>query len=569
MIINKLLRRLRFALIVIVCIALQSDLQAHFVFVKSCHNHDSNAHEAVVYFSESGHVDGERLPDRIKSTKLWMRSLDNPTRKPMNISAEDRNGWIAMFADLQKQCAYSLEAHCDYGVYHGSRLSYFAKHVRCDSLEDLNSVARADEFALDIVPSIEASKLVFTTLWQGKPKSGVEIVVEMADGDVQKMRSDRQGKVLTDMGGAGFLVARANYMFDVQGNVNNEAYDGESYYTTLTLSVESPASQSERTDSIGNRADFLPTELPEAVSSFGGVTCDGYLYIYSGHTGKAHDHSKHNLSGHFRRLPLNRTAQWEELATESPLQGLALVTHGGYVYRIGGLRALNEDVDAPDLHSTDAFARFDPATKSWTSLTSLPEARSSHDAVVIGDQLYVVGGWKLDGDEDGTWHNNALVANLTESPVVWQRIPVPFQRRALAAAPVNGKLYVIGGMNEDHDVVRSVSIYDPNTESWNSGPELPGDGMNGFGVSAWNVDGRLYVSGTDGRLHCLSTSGEHWETAGKLAIPRFFHQLVPIPTGDLWAVGGASLKNGHLTNIELLPIAPTKDAESRSTKGDQ
>ncbi len=36
------------------------------------------------------------------------------------------------------------------------------------------------------------------------------------------------------------------------------------------------------------------------------------------------------------------------------------------------------------------FARFDPATNTWQALQPLPGGRSSHDAVVVGDTLYVV-----------------------------------------------------------------------------------------------------------------------------------------------------------------------------------
>ena len=38
------------------------------------------------------------------------------------------------------------------------------------------------------------------------------------------------------------------------------------------------------------------------------------------------------------------------------------------------------------------FARFDPESNSWEDLPPLPEGRSSLDAAVVGDTLYVVGG---------------------------------------------------------------------------------------------------------------------------------------------------------------------------------
>jgi streptogramin lyase len=51
----------------------------------------------------------------------------------------------------------------------------------------------------------------------------------------------------------------------------------------------------------------------------------------------------------------------------------------------------------PIVIPSPACARFDPATKSWEELPPLPEPRSSHDVVVIDNQVIVVGGWALDG----------------------------------------------------------------------------------------------------------------------------------------------------------------------------
>jgi Galactose oxidase, central domain len=46
------------------------------------------------------------------------------------------------------------------------------------------------------------------------------------------------------------------------------------------------------------------------------------------------------------------------------------------------------------------------------------------------------------------------------------------------------------------------------------------------------------VSGYDGLLHRLSDAGDRWEVAGKLAVPRLTHRLLPGIAGDLLAVGG-------------------------------
>ena len=110
-------------------------------------------------------------------------------------------------------------------------------------------------------------------------------------------------------------------------------------------------------------------------------------------------------------------------------------------------------------------------------------------------------------------------------------------------------------MDEKAKISRRVDFFDPATGKWSQGPELPGTGMSGFGVSAWSLDDNLYVSGFNGRVFKLADDGSKWEEVAKLAQPRFFHQLVPAATPDaLLVVGGAS-RDGHLADVELIDVS--------------
>ncbi len=219
--------------------------------------------------------------------------------------------------------------------------------------------------------------------------------------------------------------------------------------------------------------------------------------------------------------------------------------------------AKNGPGDDDDLHSTAEFARFDPATKTWTQLTPLPAGRSSHDAVFLGDKLYVVGGWTLAGDGDGDWLNDALFMDVSKEPLTWTALPKqPFERRALAIGELQGKLVVIGGIDGDGDISRRVDVYDPATQTWNIASELPGEGMNGFGVSAWHLGGGLYVSGSNGVVYRLTAVDGEWEAVAKLDQPRFFHRLLPNSAAEnsLLAIAGAS-DAGHLDDVEIVEVA--------------
>src|SRR5688572_21754446 len=77
--------------------------------------------------------------------------------------------------------------------------------------------------------------------------------------------------------------------------------------------------------------------LPEAVTSFGAVTSDEWLYVFGGHKGERHDYSADMVSGSFHRLKLSDGRTWQSLPPAPAAQGLALVAHNGYIYRIGGM----------------------------------------------------------------------------------------------------------------------------------------------------------------------------------------------------------------------------------------
>ncbi|MEO2046316.1 MAG: hypothetical protein ABGX16_07060 [Pirellulales bacterium] len=293
--------------------------------------------------------------------------------------------------------------------------------------------------------------------------------------------------------------------------------------------------------------------LPEGLSSFGAAVHDGWLYVYSGHTGGAHDHSRENLSQRFQRLQLADGEVWEELPMQTPLQGLALVAHETGLYRIGGLNARNAPEEEEDLVSLAEFSQFDPQSGHWTRLADLPHARSSHDAVVIENRLYVAGGWTL-GIDGGTWLDSALVFDLTALESEWESLPqVPFERRALTVSHWQGKLVVAGGIDSAGDISFSTDLYDPVAKIWSKGPRLPGEGMGAFGLSAWNLRAQLYLCGFGGIVYQLAADGLSWKEVLPMQTARFFHQLLSDDSKSLLAVAGAS-RRGHLTDIERLHV---------------
>ena len=295
-------------------------------------------------------------------------------------------------------------------------------------------------------------------------------------------------------------------------------------------------------------------DCPVAVTSFGAAVCDDYLYFYGGNQGNAHTYYSAGQNNIFRRVKLESGAKWESLGEVPRRQGLALVSYNNKLYRIGGFEAKNKKGEDQVIVSTPDFSVYDPEASSWTDLTPLPEPRSSFDAVVSGDILYVVGGWALQEDgSDSKWHGTAWQMDLSQDNLEWKPMPAPpHERRANSLAELGGKIYLIGGMGDDADTKTDVYVFDPKSKKWSPGPELPGQPMDGFGTSAFNTGGRIIVATFSGQILQLSENGKQWEKIKEIKPGRFFHRLVALNDEQFLILGGTSPKSGKQSSVMIL-----------------
>jgi len=308
-------------------------------------------------------------------------------------------------------------------------------------------------------------------------------------------------------------------------------------------------------------------DLPQAATSFGATIADGWLYTYGGNTGKAHEFNQESVKGDFFRLQLPSAdsriaagAAWEKLPGGTPLLSSSLVTYRGKVIRIGGMSPRNKKGARNDLHSTDEVMRYDPSTQKWDALPPLPTPRSSHDAVVVGDMLYVGGGWTLKGDDgDGAsadWEKTTLALNLSDPSKGWKAQPQAFERRALATVALGDRVWFLGGMDSDDKPSRAVDWWEPATGQWGKGPDLPDGSMAGFGIAGCAAGGRVLASPLSGKISALSADGTKWEHVAALDPARFFHRLLPLGDDRLVAVGGSNRKE-QITKLQLVSLNET------------
>lgn len=299
-------------------------------------------------------------------------------------------------------------------------------------------------------------------------------------------------------------------------------------------------------------ATYAP--LPEAVTSFGAVAHGGWVYIYGGHLGPRHEYSSNEVTGVCRRLSLMDGVTWETLASDVPAQSPGVVAKGKYLYRIGGMAARNPKGEKQDTFSHDSAARLDLLSNKWEPLPNLPEPRSSHDAWIVGNKIYVAGGWKMQGkDKKSEWLDSTLALDLSNPDAKWERIDQPFKRRGICMAAVGTKLYCIGGMDDEDATSSKVDVLDTATGKWSVGPVLPPARFKGFAASACIVDGRLYFNGFSGVVYRLSSAGDAWEEVGKVPTPRLSHRILPASPTRLIAIGGEGME-GKVSAIEIVEL---------------
>jgi hypothetical protein len=527
--------------ILVFVVAAAVTARAHFLFVVP----EASGGRALVVLSEVLRPDPAVDVDLVRTAALSFRAADG------------RETALSLVKD---GASYSVTLPGGSGLVHGtidmglmSRggkthwLRYASKAIVGDALS--RPVVQGG-VPVELVPSGTTDAVRLLLLVNGHPAAGAEVTLVLPDGAQTVVKTGDDGRTPT-FAAAGQVGAWARHWEDAIGERDGQPYTQIRHYGMLTFDTRAVA-----VEALAGTAAVRPFahRLPEATSSFGAASLDGWLYVYGGHIVPTHAYSTAAMSGRFSRVRLDGSGAWESLAEGPKLQGLNLVGHRGRIYRVGGMAAQNDPGQPESLRSVTDVARFDPAVGRWEALPPLPEPRSSHDVVVVGDTLYVVGGWSMSGTSrtgQNTWATSVLALDLAAATPAWARLPQPFSRRALIATTQGARIFVLGGIDATDTVQRTVNVFDTVARRWTEAAALPGPAMNGFSPAAGTVDDRVIVSVGDGGLHALDAAGGAW-TRLAVTTPRIVHRLVPVG-GRLLVVGGAA-RGRNLDLIEEVTL---------------
>jgi hypothetical protein len=119
--------------------------------------------------------------------------------------------------------------------------------------------------------------------------------------------------------------------------------------------------------------------------------------------------------------------------------------------------------------------------------------------------------------------------------------PLPSGRGETAAAVVDGRLYVIGGLTGlGGEATAEVAIYDPGTNAWEAAAPLPAARDH---AAAAGLDGIVYVSGggsggtRQATLWALDSLTGVWQELPPMPETRFGHRMVAVGS-RVYVVGG-------------------------------
>jgi RNA polymerase sigma factor (sigma-70 family) len=177
---------------------------------------------------------------------------------------------------------------------------------------------------------------------------------------------------------------------------------------------------------------------------------------------------------------------------------------------------------------------------TWTKKADMPTPRGYLSSSVVNGKIYVIGG----NDDNG----NILSTVEEYNPVTdkWtKKSDMPTARYALSASVVNDKIYVVGGMTEigpKKTWFSTVEEYDPVTDKWTKKLDMPTARL----TSVSSVNGKIYAIGGDNSDNKdLSVVEEYDPTTNtwtrKADMPTSRRALsTSVLNGKIYAIGGVS-----------------------------
>jgi N-acetylneuraminic acid mutarotase len=242
--------------------------------------------------------------------------------------------------------------------------------------------------------------------------------------------------------------------------------------------------------------------------------------------------------------PTLLAGRWSEGAPQTPARSeLPAAVLGDRIYVPGGFGG------------ETVFQAYDPATDRWIDLARLPVGLHHLMTAASGGNVYVFGGGAA-----GTWNPSATALAYDPALDAWRSLtPMPEPRMSGAAVALGSKIYIVGGVGGSNALLE----YDPLTDAWRSLAALaqPRDHLAAAALNGeiYALGGRWPGVGELDSIEIYSPATNTWRAGPPLLQPHagfsaavLHHHLV--------AAGGEIIINGN----ETLAVLEVYDAQTRT-----
>ncbi|GIX63967.1 kelch repeat and K+ channel tetramerization domain containing protein [Babesia caballi] len=209
------------------------------------------------------------------------------------------------------------------------------------------------------------------------------------------------------------------------------------------------------------------------------------------------------LGGHDGQSPVNAVEMLDRenmcWRSCSPMQTARMYFGAGvlnnFVYVFGG-----HNLDYKALCDTEMYDRL---RDTWHTVVSLKQARRNNGGCVFSDRLFCVGGFDGLSVMDSVETYDVRMRNWIPAA------PLNTPRSSPMLAPQNGLLYALGGTSGER--LQSVERYDPRMNKWET---MPGALLKVRSAgSACPYNNEIYLIGGIDNVHNVHSSLETWNSA--------------------------------------------------------
>ena len=191
-------------------------------------------------------------------------------------------------------------------------------------------------------------------------------------------------------------------------------------------------------------------------------------------------------------------------------------------------------------------AQPEPDRGTWRTVAPMPTKRTEVAAAALEGKIYVVGGFEKPS------LSNMMNFSITPSVEMYDpatdrwtsKRPLPVGLHHIGIGVVGGRLYIIGGYSKSGlsvwNPVATVYAYDPATDSWTERAPMP---TPRGALSVAEHEGKLYAIGgydrkaNNAQVEIYDPARNVWTTAASLPTPRD-HLATATVSGTIYAIGG-------------------------------